>query len=237
MDIRESDILGTDIAGHWYYRAKAEAMQRLLDADYKRILDVGAGSGFFSRQLLGRPCVQEAWCVDLAYGAEADGLEAGKPIHLRRTIQVSNADLVLMMDVLEHVDDDVGMLQEYSAKVPPGTTFLISVPAFQSLWSGHDVFLGHRRRYRLEQLEACVRRAGLSVRTAAYFFGAVFPLAVVTRLASRCLPAGAKPRSQLRRHHPWVDGALYALCSLEMPVMKSNRLFGLTVFCVAQTKT
>ena len=54
-----------------------------------------------------------------------------------------------MMDVLEHVSDDVGLVREYAKRAKPGTRFVVSVPAFMWLWSGHDVFLEHHRRYTL----------------------------------------------------------------------------------------
>ena len=53
MDLKEEDILGADIAQHWYYRSKAAALRRVVaDVNPQRLLDVGAGSGFFSRHLL-----------------------------------------------------------------------------------------------------------------------------------------------------------------------------------------
>ena len=212
MDLKETDILGSSIDQHWYYASKAAATMRLLGTTpYKRILDVGAGSGFFSRHLLTHSSASEAWCVDISY----------------------DADLVLLMDVLEHVDDDVGLLKAYVEKVPSGSRFLITVPAFQFLWSGHDDFLEHKRRYTLAQLEAVVRNTGLTVKQGAYYFGLVFPIAAALRL----LPKGAQPsppRSQLKQHHPMVNTILKTLCSVELPFMGANRLAGLTVFVLAQ---
>jgi hypothetical protein len=140
------------------------------------------------------------------------------------------------MDVLEHVDDDVELLKAYAQKVPVGTRFLVSVPAFQFLWSGHDDFLEHKRRYTLNHLEDVVRRAGLVVRHGAYYFGAVFPIAATVRLAGKWLRLGASPaRSQLTRHHPLVNCSLAALCAAELPCLRFNRLAGLTIFCLAET--
>ena len=83
-------------------------------------------------------------------------METGKPIHFRREIGELHADVVLLMDVLEHVEDDVGLLRQYVEKVPSGARFLISVPAFQVLWSDHDVFLEHKRRYTVAKVEHVV---------------------------------------------------------------------------------
>ena len=50
-----------------------------------------------------------------------------------------------------------GLLRHYAAKVPSGAHFLVTVPAFRFLWSGHDVFLEHKRRYTLAEIEATMR--------------------------------------------------------------------------------
>lgn len=238
MDLKETDILGAGISQHWYYRSKALAMARLLArTSVSTVLDVGAGSGFFSRYLLTHSPAQEAWCVDTSYSGDSDASEASKPIHFRQSIGEVDADLVLLMDVLEHVDDDVGLLRAYADKVPRGSRFLISVPAFQLLWSSHDVFLEHKRRYRLPQIAKVVERAGLTVRHAAYYFAAVFPIAATIRLLEKLYRRGTlQPRSQLKQHHQIVNETLAALSFLELPIMKHNRVAGLTAFCFAESK-
>ncbi len=233
MDLKETDILGEKINEHWYYRSKAKAMMRLLsNLKVSTVLDVGAGSGFFSRFLLAREVADVAWCVDISYAKNFDALEAGRLIHFRRSVEDVNADLVLFMDVLEHVDDDVGLLRSYVEKVHSGSRFLISVPAFKFLWSGHDVFLGHKRRYTLSQIEEVVERAGLKVKHATYYFGAVFPVAATIRMFG-ALSYG-EAHSQLRQHHPIVNEILAALSNLELPLMMINKIAGLTVFCLAE---
>jgi SAM-dependent methyltransferase len=235
MDLKETGILGAGICSHWYYSSKAKAMTRLL-GEYvpARVLDVGAGSGFFSRYLLAHTRAGESWCVDISYEAAVDETEAGKTIHYRRSVQEIDADLVLLMDVLEHVDDDVGLLKEYAGKVPRGSRFLITVPAFRFLWSGHDDFLEHKRRYTLKQLELAVRSSGLDVKHAAYYFGLVFPIAAGIRIAQKTRAALKPARSQLTKHHPAVNTALKMLCDIECAFMGFNRVAGLTIFCLAE---
>lgn len=234
MDLKETDILGDSIDEHWYYCCKAAATRRLLgDMPIRRILDVGAGSGFFSHHLLTHTDAHEAWCVDISYPADSSATSAGKPVHYRRGIDSIDADLVLLMDVLEHVDDDLGLLKSYVDKVPSGSRFLMTVPAFQFLWSGHDDFLEHKRRYTLAQFETLAGDAGLTVQRGAYYFGAVFPIVAALRLMPQGSQA-AQPQSQLKRHHPWVNSVLKTLCRLELPLMGRNRLAGLSVFVLAQ---
>lgn len=236
MDLKETDILGEQIANHWYYRSKAAAVAKLLGpVGPTAILDVGAGSGFFSRYLLERTEATQAWCLDTGYPADFDSQASGKPIRFRRSIDSCAADLVLLMDVLEHVEDDTGLLVDSVRKVPPGARILVSVPAFQFLWSGHDEFLEHKRRYTLRRLERTMERAGLTVERGCYFFGFVFPLAMATRLAGKW-PGSAQdtPQSQLKQHGHLANRILSLICRAELPVLPFNRLAGLTVFCLAR---
>ena len=234
MDLKEEDILGADIGRHWYYRSKAAAVRRMVGGlGPRRILDVGAGSGFFSRHLLAEAGAQSALCVDIGYASDRDDDEGGKPVLYRRDTGPTDCDLVLMMDVLEHVDDDRGLVRHYAGKVPAGAHFLATVPAFRFLWSGHDVFLEHKRRYRLGEIEAAMRDAGLDVVRGAYYFGLVFPLAAAVRLATR---GGNEPKSNLRKHAPLTNGLLGAICTAELPLLPVNRLAGLSAFVLARKR-
>ncbi|HEY6718649.1 MAG TPA: methyltransferase domain-containing protein [Reyranella sp.] len=232
MDLKEEDILGADIGQHWYYRAKAAALRRAVGRlTPRRILDVGAGSGFFSRHLLAETGAQSALCVDIGYPNERDDSVAGKPVLYRRDTGPTDCDLVLMMDVLEHVDDDRGLVRHYAAKVPSGAHFLVTVPAFQFLWSGHDVFLEHKRRYRLAEIETTMHDAGLQIVRGAYYFGFVFPLAAAVRLVEHNT---IEPRSSLKKHGALTNGILDAVCAAELPLFSFNRLAGLSAFVLAK---
>ena len=235
MDIKEQAVLGDRIGQHWYYRAKGEAMRRLLGKrPIRHVLDVGAGSGVFSRMLLAGGAGQ-ATCVDPAYDEETEEVEAGKPIRFVHGVGQTDADVVLLMDVLEHVDDDAGLLAEYAAKAGPGARFLISVPAFKWMWSGHDVFLEHRRRYTLKMLQDTVRKAGLVPVQGCYFYGLTLPLAAGRRAVRRLVESGTPvAKSDLQQHSPVVNAVLYGICRLEMALFSRNRLAGLTVFAIAE---
>ncbi|MCK8786463.1 class I SAM-dependent methyltransferase [Roseomonas sp. NAR14] len=236
MDLRESDILGDAIGAHWYYRAKYAALARLTaDLSPGSLLDVGAGSGFFARQLLRHTALAEAVCVDPNYPDDHDEQEAGKPIRFRRQVGRSEAGLLLMMDVLEHVPDDVGLAAEYFAKLPAGARCVVTVPAFEWLWSGHDVFLGHERRYTLKQIEDVLRRAGFVVERGAYYFASILPLVAGVRLGGKVLGKDeAAPKSSLRQHGALSNAALEAVCRAELPWFPYNRAGGLSAFVRAR---
>lgn len=238
MDLKEEQILGEEIYDHWYYRSKSAALLKLVKhQEPNKILDVGAGSGFFSKCLLDHTSAVSALCIDPFYLEERDEHYANKPVFFRRSCDESEADMVLMMDVLEHVEDDFALLSDYIASVSVGTRFIITVPAFQFLWSGHDVFLGHYRRYTLSGLTGLMERAGLVVERRAYYFGLVFPLVVAVRLAGRLLGRNTnEPVSDLKKHGPLTNSILSMLCRIELPFFQYNLLAGLSVFCLARKK-
>lgn len=233
MDVKEENILGDYVAEHWYYKSKAKALQCYIgDRSYVNILDVGAGSGFFSKWLLRHTDAKQATCVDTGYTHQWDEEIKGKPIHFRNFCKSSNADLVLLMDVLEHVDDDVELLRQYVKIVPKGTTFIISVPSFKFLWSSHDIFLEHKRRYTINLLKKRILESKLEIKLVNYYFGLVLPIAVAVRLAEKARKnTDTGSRSTLKRHCAFVNSFLAGLCMLELPFMRMNKFAGLSVFC------
>jgi trans-aconitate methyltransferase len=236
MDLKESDALGDLAEQHWYYRSKAAAMGRYIQHIKPiRVLDIGAGSGFFTKYLLRETTVSMGVCVDTGYRSEWDEEINRKTIQFRRSCGKLAVDLVLLMDVLEHVDDDCALLLEYASKVPTGTPFLITVPAFQWLWSGHDVFLEHRRRYEIAELEKTIRNARLNIERSSYYFGFILPIVAALRLSESLTPGSHnEPASQLRRHSWLTNTILTTICRSELPICRINRLGGLSVFCLAR---
>jgi SAM-dependent methyltransferase len=90
-------------------------------------------------------------------------------------------DLVGSFDVLEHIADDLTGLREQRRIVRRSGRVVAAVPAFERLWSGHDVAAGHFRRYRVATFTPLARRAGLEVDRATYFFSYLWLPAWVTR--------------------------------------------------------
>lgn len=237
MDVKEEDILGPAIGSHWYYVSKGRALRDFLGGrGADEVLDVGAGSGVFSRQLMDRGLARNAVCVDPNYTKEFTEAYGEGELRFVHSVDRVPQDLILMMDVLEHVDDDVGLLRDYTDRMPRGGRVLITVPAFQFLWSGHDVFLEHRRRYTLPQVESVAERAGLRVAKSRYFFGLLFPAVALLRLADRLKRSvgDVEARSQLKPAPAPLNTLLTKVHNGERHLLfPFNKMFGLTVFCLA----
>ena len=234
MDLKEQEILSEDANHHWYYQAKSKLLGKLVgNIDQPSILDVGAGSCFFSRFLLQHEHASKATCIDPNFQNTESETINGHPLKKFKSVKKSDADIVIMMDILEHVDDDVALLKEYVSKVDKGAVFVITVPAFMFLWSEHDNYLEHKRRYTLAMLNKTVLQAGLSPEKKFYFFSFVFPIALVMRLSNKLLGLGGKG-SQLKKHSKFTNWILKSICSIELKLPVLRSLFGLSVVCVCR---
>lgn len=235
MDLKELETLGNQIDQHWYYESKAEAVKNLLrHIEASCLIDVGAGSGFFSRYLLKNLGLEKAHCIDVGYDGESVSYVNGKACYFHASHREVNGDIVLMLDVLEHIDNDLQFLKRYVDQCEVGTHFMISVPAFQFLWSGHDVFLEHRRRYHLKEVEKLVALSGLKTIHSGYFFASVFPLRSAFILVDKIFRSGHQPTSSLKGHTWIVNTVLKFVCKIESRVIGLNKFFGISVFCLAK---
>lgn len=238
MDLKELDILGEKIHEHWYYVSKGRALRDFLNGlTVDEVLDIGAGSGIFSRQLIDNDIAQSAVCIDPNYAEEKKENWNGKTIKFLKSLERTTQSLILMMDVLEHVPDDVALIKEYTNSMPTGGKVLITVPAFQFMWSGHDVFLEHYRRYSIPMVEECVKNAGLHVIKSRYFFATLFPAVAIIRqfknflMKKRVLEA----KSELGDHPQWLNIALTKVHTIERKILfPINKLLGLSVFCLCE---
>ena len=94
-------------------------------------------------------------------------------------------DLVAVLDVVEHIEDDVAALGAMKSLLKPGGKILIAVPAHQWLWRAHDVVNHHHRRYSKATLRKAIVDAGLKPTKLSYFNSLLFPLAAAARIAGR----------------------------------------------------
>ena len=150
----------------------------------RRILDVGAGDGYLASELLATmPAGTEVVCFDTNY-TDAQLAKPGKAgLSFTRERPAGPFDLILLLDVIEHVTDDRGLLAEASGALAEGGHVLVSVPAWGALYTKHDLFLGHHRRYRPAQLRAVVDAAGLRLEAGGGLFHSLLLVRAAQKLA------------------------------------------------------
>lgn len=180
---------------HWWFLGRRRIMTSLvhrLVPPFKKsvILDIGCGTGGNIAAL-----ASEYSCMGIDSSSEAIALAK------KRFPQVefrccpmdsldfgaagSSADLFLLMDVLEHVEEDIALLSQIVSAAKPGAYFLVTVPADMALWSRHDVSFGHYRRYNQAQFEKLWAGLPVSALLVSHYNTRLYPIVRTIRTLNR----------------------------------------------------
>ena len=230
---------------HWWFCARREIIidlfQRYLPGGKERhLVEIGCGTGGNLKALADYYNVSG---VDMS--AEAIRFASGRvsvPVvcgDFRSVLAGSwqNVDGILLADVLEHIEDDRNFLTDIVANLRPGAIVVITVPAFQFLWSRHDLVLGHVRRYRLDGLRALWSPLPVREHFASYFNSILFPIIALVRLIMGDGKEGKDDGSSLKPVNPILNGLLYSLFRFEKTLLRRVRLpFGVSLVAVLEKK-
>lgn len=193
MDRIVYDRMAAHDSTHWWYRARRDILADYLVREGRlppdaRILEIGCGTGHNLPMLAAFGRV-EAIEIDPAarhIASERLGREvSAAPLPALPGIERGAYDLIAVLDVVEHIEDDVAALKAMRDCLKPGGKILITVPAHQWMWSAHDVVNHHHRRYSKATLARAIAAAGLSHNGLRYFNSLLFPLAAAARVAGR----------------------------------------------------
>jgi SAM-dependent methyltransferase len=178
---------------HWWFLARRRILKRLIKRVVKppkkaRILEVGCGTGHNLMMLKSFGRI-EASELDRCARALANKRHRGRVREARlpdlSMFDRNGYDLIALLDVLEHVPDDLASLRAIHMRLRPGGALLLTVPANPWMWSAHDAAHHHFRRYTKKQLKELFLRAGLEVQLLSYFNSLLFPLVAAARIAGK----------------------------------------------------
>jgi SAM-dependent methyltransferase len=193
----------------FWHRLRWHAVSRFFPTDRSfRLLDVGAGAGLLGHYLR-QSFPQGSYFFIEPIGSLERHLERvfGPERNLKDHRDLAEIDLVVLLDVLEHQEDDVAFLRDLVARLRPSCTVIFTVPALSSLWSEWDVLLGHRRRYSRASLSAAVSASGLRLVTQRYLFPELLPLAYYRKWRR----GGRNRHGEVRTEFPDLPDALNAM--------------------------
>jgi SAM-dependent methyltransferase len=176
---------------HWWYRGRRTVIERVIDRlelpAGARILDAGCGSGRNMVELAHRGTVTgvelSQTSVEIARSRGAGEVIAGSVLDV--PLPDDSFELAVTLDVIEHLEDDLAALRELRRLVAPGGALLVTVPAYQWLWSGHDEINHHHRRYTRRTLRAVAEQAGWKQARTTYFNSLLLPVAILLRVVDR----------------------------------------------------
>lgn len=223
---------------YWWFVSRRELVLDLVGTlnlpPSARLLDIGCGTGATAAALrrfgrvfgvdmspLALECCRRRGVADLMLG-KAEALPLAS----------ETVDVIVATDILEHLRDDVAALREFRRVLRPGGYAVVTVPAYQALWSEHDVALMHCRRYVEKILTERVREAGLEMVRSSYALSFLLPLAL-GRLMKRKAAVGRAAEAQVPVLPERINSLLIRFQRLETALLRRVRLpWGLSVVAV-----
>jgi len=220
---------------YFWYRAKLDLIEVLLKKTFDnagsgeeaRILNVGAGSGD-DQALMSK--YGKVYAIDV----DQKAVETLNPEYCfeKKVCSITNIDypddyfdVVVLFDVLEYIDDDKLAIKEVKRVLKPGGKLLLTVPALQSLYSAHDRFYNHKRRYDKKTLKSAT--SDLYCEYVSYWMFLLFIPIALKKLQNK---EGAKVVSA--KLPPVLSKVLYAITKLELSLIKLGMRFpfGVTLY-------
>ncbi len=229
---------------YWWYRGLRVLVEELLKRYAARegstkILDAGCGTGKNLQMFLERG---DAWGVDIA--REAIEFCRMRGIPKERALVASLLELpfpdqffelAFSFDVICNIQDDVAAFAEIRRALKPNGLLIAQLPAYQWLWSTHDVAVGHKYRYAANDLREKISRAGFRVETLTYLNTALFPFIALLRFARRPAAVNGHAHSDLTPLPRVVNESLARVFSAEMRgALKRNMPYGISLLAIAR---
>ncbi len=210
-----------------------------------KILDIGCGTGAMSRKLepFGEVTSADFSPLALDFCRRRDLSNVCQADAMNLPFEDASFDVIVALDILEHLPDDAAALNHFRRVLKPGGYVIATVPAYQSLWSSHDVALMHYRRYVAREMRDRFVAAGLTITRLSYAMTLLYPLVWIVRRVSilknkrggAADDPEAAPKASLVAVPGFVNRMLIGLLALENQMIRRVRLpFGLSVFCLAQ---
>lgn len=229
--------------GHWWFVARRKIIEDQLRSlaipEHAGILEIGCGTGGNIALL---NCFGDVTCVELDEAAAKLARERNiSPVilgslpdempHLSRQF-----DLVTLFDVIEHIEEDEASLRKCCTLLKPGGRLVITVPAFNFLWSQHDDENHHKRRYRRRDLVTLAQRCELSLDNISYFNFWLFPAIAAIKIMRKIIPY-RRSWQDMRQPNEISNKILQAIFSSERYILSRSSLpFGVSLIAVMTKK-
>lgn len=225
---------------HWWFKGRRTILESVLKSlplpKPARVLEIGCGTGGNFPILAPYGELFGVELDEVARGfASARNLATVMAGSLPRDIHFASSsfDLIALIDVLEHVDEDELSLAKVHQLLKAGGFVLVTVPAFQFLWSRHDELHHHKRRYVRPGLLHLARGVGFEIQLLSYINTFLFPVIALWRALNRW--GKLKEKDDLALPAPWVNACLARLFGFESRLLAMTALpFGVSLLLVGR---
>lgn len=232
---------------YWWHIAKRDLVRMLIqnsgiDMAKSIYMDIGCGTGRLMEEM------QKGFGWKKVTGVDGSG-EALRFCKKRGLVNVSkgdfeeklpaksaSVDVATCLDVIEHIENEKVIMSEIFRVLKPGGILVVTVPAYQFMWTYWDDMLFHKRRYTKNDMAGKLAKVGFKIEKSTYAFSFLFPPAVLVRIA-KSLIVSLRSRSDFAPLPSFVEATFKTLSKWERGLIgKMNIPFGLSVVCVARKK-
>jgi SAM-dependent methyltransferase len=255
---KQFDVLLKMQSEHFWYQGRHRLLSRafynaiskgLLETQNLKCVDLGGGCGGWLKYLndhsntsFGELALADSSCRALEIAERVVGEDVARyQIDLLDLQWTDRWDVAFLLDVLEHIPEDVAALKQISDALRPGGLLFITTPALNIFWSYNDDLAHHVRRYSRKDYQQLADQTGLTVRYSRYFMFFLSPLLLLSRLRPPCLQSMTKDEIRKHLEHTHripsapINMLLRLLFSLETPLgLKAPFPWGTSVLAVLQ---
>lgn len=226
---------------HWWFRARRDILISLILKYLSKgcVLDIGCGTGFILEPLETQYISKyETWGIDISEIAIQFCQEKGltqviQGILENNVLPEHYFDLIMFLDIIEHLEHDLSALTQAKHYLKFQGQILITVPAYQFLWSAHDEIHCHKRRYTKKQIIKLLYQSGYEVVFISYFNTFLFPLIAIARLIGNLL--NRHHTSDVKLPSALVNHVLYQVFRSEKNLFPNLSFpFGVSLVCLAR---
>jgi ubiquinone/menaquinone biosynthesis C-methylase UbiE len=236
MEPNEIDKMHKLEETHWWFQGKKYIIKSIMSSieiPEGRYLDIGCGTGMFLREI-GKGRMSYGVDVSeqaLSYCSKKVDASLVRAFGNKLPFKEDVFSFVSLLDVVEHVDNDLELLKEVNRVCKSGAIVVITVPAFDFLWGSHDVAQHHKRRYTRNQLRDLGLSAGFLSERLTYTNFFIFLPVLLRRITSRKLPSGKD--SDVRDMPGIINDFLKCIYKFEaFYLKKANFPFGVSLLTI-----
>lgn len=231
---------------HWWFRGRRKILRSLINSQPwptgADILEIGVGAGL--NLLTIYPDNARVFGLEMhEHNAQIAAARTGGPVFCGTAekfppqLAAIKFDAIALFDVLEHIDNDKAVLFDLTKRLKTGGRLFLTVPAYQWLWSKHDIINKHHRRYTLTDLTEKLSLAGLQPTRCTYFNSLLMPPTVLIRFFQASFGRWLRDNSSdsdFEFPSYGLNSLLGAVFGLEAHLLKRLNLpFGISIYCEA----
>ncbi len=228
---------------YWWFTARNIIISKIIKkiipslSEQSRILDIGCGTGGFASYISKDYNIS---CLDTSETALDYCRKRGLSNLYNSTIdslppEVEKFDAAIMLDVLEHIEDDRTALNDVHSILKEGAYYVMTVPAYSWMWSKHDEIHMHYRRYTKAEVLNRIENSGFKVKYSSYFNSFLFLPAFLKRKIDKITGKEEKHKDPVDKVSPGMNKLFHKIFALESKLLPSISLpFGLSIIVIAQ---